>query len=240
MSKEVDAKGQVWFEQEGNRIKLGLTRNFLSTVLEECWHIIPAYREKIVKGAPLLTIETNDSLISVLSPVSGRVRGWEQRACDFPDQLSEDDTLITVDDGKEVMTSDINVVFSDAPAISAATWNPAVAAHIGGVRGRQQITDPGRSDAWNAAILPTLQEREAATVRLRQQGIIADAPDIPNVRPQDVLDELGIDAVAGMDRGVLVRHLDALSRGGTNTGAVNREVARLREANPIRDATRGA
>lgn len=183
MSKEVDAKGQVWFETAGTRTRLGLTRNFLSTVMEECWHIIPAYRERVVKGAPLLTIETNDSLISVLSPVSGRVRAWEQRACDFPDQLSEDDVLIEVDDGK-----------SEAPAPPSEEERVAA---------RNRLIDAGVLQPITTSAVERQIRAFIADPNTAQEWV-ADIPIPPRGRARDILDELGVEPL--INRNALITH----------------------------------
>ncbi len=95
MTKEVDAKNQIWFEKEGKVVRLGLTRNFLDT-LTECWHILPSNMKQIKQRAPLLTIESNDGLISLLSPVTGNLQNWDNKAANFPEKLTEDDVIVTL------------------------------------------------------------------------------------------------------------------------------------------------
>ncbi len=95
MTKEVDVKNQIWFEKDGKVIRLGLTRNFLET-LTECWHILPSNMKQIKQKAPLLTIESNDGLISLLSPVTGNLYNWDNKAANFPEKLTEEDVIVTL------------------------------------------------------------------------------------------------------------------------------------------------
>lgn len=95
MTKEVDAQNQIWFEKDGKIVRLGLTRNFLET-LTECWHILPSNMKKIKQKAPLLTIESNDGLISLLSPVTGYLQNWDNKAANFPEKLTEADVIVTL------------------------------------------------------------------------------------------------------------------------------------------------
>ncbi len=95
MSKLTDSLNQIWYEQEGRQIKVGLTSDFLNQ-LDECWHILPAHSHHIKEKSPLLTVETNDGLMSILSPVSGNVLRWETRATNFPDKLTSNDIILVL------------------------------------------------------------------------------------------------------------------------------------------------
>ncbi len=95
MSKQVDAKNQIWYEQDGKYVRMGLTRSFLDT-LDECWHILPSNMTAIKMKAPLLTIESNDGLISLLSPVTGNLSNWDSKAANFPEKLTEEDVIVTL------------------------------------------------------------------------------------------------------------------------------------------------
>lgn len=91
--KQTDKLGQIWYETSGENTKIGLTRSFLDT-LDECWHILPPASRQIRMRAPLFTVETNDSLVSVLSPVAGNFLNWNERATNFPDKLRDTDVII--------------------------------------------------------------------------------------------------------------------------------------------------
>lgn len=91
--KQNNKLNQIWYEVSGANIKMGLTRSFLDQ-LDECWHILPPMGRQIKMKAPLFTVETNDSLVSVLSPVAGNFLTWNDRATNFPDKLTESDVLI--------------------------------------------------------------------------------------------------------------------------------------------------
>lgn len=84
---------QIWYKTDGDTIRMGLTRSFLDQ-LDECWHILPPNGRIIKEKSPLFTIETNDSLVSVLSPVAGNFLSWNDRATNFPDKLTDMDVLI--------------------------------------------------------------------------------------------------------------------------------------------------
>lgn len=100
MSKITNALNQIWYEKNGDVILMGLTRSFLDT-LDECLHIIPTSGVSVKEKSPLFTVETNDCLVSILSPVSGSFLSWNDRATNFPDKLTESDVIIRLS-SKEV------------------------------------------------------------------------------------------------------------------------------------------
>lgn len=91
MAKVVHEK--IWCETQGTVTKIGFNQSFLDT-LEECWHILPANLEKIKVKSPLCTVESNDSLISILSPIGGNFMTWNEKATNFPDKLTENDIVM--------------------------------------------------------------------------------------------------------------------------------------------------
>jgi hypothetical protein len=93
MTKQVNHKNQIWFEQQDNVVKVGFTKSFLEK-LEQCWHILPANMGRFREHSPLMVIETNDALISVKSPVSANFSQWSDKAQNFPDQLTEEDVVL--------------------------------------------------------------------------------------------------------------------------------------------------
>ncbi len=92
---DTDAKNQIWYTQEKNMITVGFTKSFLDS-LDECWHILPACNKKFTKKAPLLTIETNDSLLSILSPFEGHFMSFNTKASNFPEKIVETDVIIEI------------------------------------------------------------------------------------------------------------------------------------------------
>jgi glycine cleavage system H lipoate-binding protein len=102
MTKVVDSRNQIWHEVNGERVTIGLTRSFLDT-LDECWHILPG-GSTIKAKAPLMTIETNDSLVSILSPVAGSFVDFNPNATNFPDKLTENDVVMTITTGRQART----------------------------------------------------------------------------------------------------------------------------------------
>lgn len=95
MTKQYDSKNQIWFKQEDNTVKIGFTKSFLEG-MDQCWHILPANLSKFRSKSPLLTVETNDSLISIMSPVSGNFMQYSDKAQNFPDKLTEDDVVVEI------------------------------------------------------------------------------------------------------------------------------------------------
>lgn len=97
--REIDSKNQIWFMKDGGVTKIGLTKSFLDS-LDGCWQIMPANMVVFKKKAPLLTVETNDTLISIMSPVAGNMLHFNEDALDFPDQLEEDTIILELHDGE--------------------------------------------------------------------------------------------------------------------------------------------
>jgi hypothetical protein len=95
MTKQVNHKNQIWFEQQDNVVKVGFTKSFLEG-LDQCWHILPANMGRFREHSPLMVIETNDALVSVKSPVSAHFSQWSDKAQNFPDQLTEDDVVLEI------------------------------------------------------------------------------------------------------------------------------------------------
>ena len=95
MPKVVNDLNQIWVEQDNELVKIGFTRNFLDT-LDQCWHILPANNKKFKSKMPLMTVETNDGLVSILSPVDGFLQEFAHKAQDFPDRLTEDDVILRI------------------------------------------------------------------------------------------------------------------------------------------------
>ncbi len=91
--RKVDAKNQIWYTQDGEVVKLGLTKSFIDS-LDQCWHILPANTEQVRKKSPLFVVETNDSMISIMSPLEGYVNMYNMDAQDFPDRLDENTVLM--------------------------------------------------------------------------------------------------------------------------------------------------
>lgn len=127
--KKIDAKNQLWYIENGSLVQVGLTRSFLD-ILDECWHIFPANTTSITAKAPLLTVETNDGLVSLASPVTGHVVNWDMKAANFPDKLTEDDIILTLStDKKTKQVEPINPMSWMEFAVPAATARRAVYAN---------------------------------------------------------------------------------------------------------------
>jgi glycine cleavage system H lipoate-binding protein len=96
MPKVVNDLNQIWVESDGGEhVKIGFTRDFLQQ-LDQCWHILPANNSRFKKQMPLMTVETNDGLVSILSPVTGYLQNFDRKAQDFPDKLTEEDVILSI------------------------------------------------------------------------------------------------------------------------------------------------
>lgn len=146
--KVVNDKNQIWHEVDGPKIRIGLTNSFLGT-LEECWHILPAGEGTFKKLSPLMTIETNDCLVSILSPVSGNFLNWNTTAANFPDRLTENDVVLTLTSEK---------VAKAAPPQEAATPQALSANPF--------APNSAQWRAWN-----NIQRERTQQEQLRQMGI---------------------------------------------------------------------
>lgn len=99
MTRQTNDRNQIWFEKEGQVTKIGFTQEFLNS-LDQCWHILPANMERFREKSPLLTVETNDALISILSPVTGSFMNFTTKAQDFPNKLTTNDVVLEVTEGQ--------------------------------------------------------------------------------------------------------------------------------------------
>lgn len=119
MSKMTNSLNQLWYQKDGDVFNMGLTRNFLES-LDECWHILPTNISRVKEKSPLFTIETNDSLLSILSPVAGNFLNWNDRATNFPDKLTETDVIIKLST-KEIVKAEPLAGLDDEVEIARLT-----------------------------------------------------------------------------------------------------------------------
>jgi glycine cleavage system H lipoate-binding protein len=91
--RKYNSKNQIWYDESDESVRIGFTQSFLDT-LDQCWHILPSNTEKFKLKAPLLTVETNDALISIMSPVAGNFMNYSDKAQNFPDRLIESDVIM--------------------------------------------------------------------------------------------------------------------------------------------------
>lgn len=97
MPRQTNEANQIWYEKNGEVTNIGFTNEFLNT-LDQCWHILPSNLEKFKVKSPLLTIETNDALLSIVSPVSGNFMEFSNKAQNFPNKLTENDVVLSITD----------------------------------------------------------------------------------------------------------------------------------------------
>jgi glycine cleavage system H lipoate-binding protein len=141
MTRQVDSKNQIWFEKQEQVTTIGFTQTFLNS-LDQCWHILPANTEKFREKSPLLTVETNDALVSILSPVSGSFLEFTAKAQNFPNKLTEGDVIIKLSDRAPVRPDRdrvvLNVAAQHAAAGGFARWGNAEAAPQVGAEPQRQ------------------------------------------------------------------------------------------------------
>jgi glycine cleavage system H lipoate-binding protein len=93
--KQVTACGKLWYREEDKKVSIGFMPGFLEQV-RECWHVTPAALKRVNEKSPLLSVETDDALFSVHSPVSGEIYTFNDKASNFPDQLTEEDVVCVI------------------------------------------------------------------------------------------------------------------------------------------------
>lgn len=96
--KLVSKDGRTWFQKnKEGKTEIGFTNDFLRD-LDECWHIMAgaSSRVSIKEAQPLCSVETNDGLFSVASPVSGVISFFNTRAMNFPDKITSDEVIAVV------------------------------------------------------------------------------------------------------------------------------------------------
>jgi len=95
---EIDKSGRIWYLKEKDAlIRIGLTQSTIDEIREECWHILPNFRAKPLKeGVPLFSFETNDRLVSVITPFAGYLVDFSDKAQNDPQMLTEDEPIATI------------------------------------------------------------------------------------------------------------------------------------------------
>lgn len=102
MTRHVDPSNRFWWETNGNKTSVGFTPMMLEK-MQECFHIVPGkQRGPVREKGPLMSVECLEGLFSIPSPVSGMITFFEPKAMNFPDQLTEEDTVCIITDTKEV------------------------------------------------------------------------------------------------------------------------------------------
>lgn len=96
MSGERVVRDKIWYVDDGKLVKIGFNRDFLVGLQAECWHIMPANTKSVKEKAPLVTVENNEEMYSIPSPVSGYVMEFSQKASNFPDKLVETDVVVKI------------------------------------------------------------------------------------------------------------------------------------------------
>lgn len=96
--KIVSKDGNTWHQKNAaGTIDVGFTKQLIQA-LEECWHILPAASNKVTikVDQPLCSVETNDGLFAVTSPVGGVISFFDNRAINFPDKIGEETIIAQV------------------------------------------------------------------------------------------------------------------------------------------------
>lgn len=204
VDQKTDAKNQIWYTKKDSKTSIGFTKEFINQI-KECWHVVPTITHGLIKeSSPLFAIETNDNFFSVRSPTSGSIITFNDKASNFPDQLTADDVICVIDEKEQPVKKKPAVTvtpgrFVDggvANAPIARDWGAltdALAEQANAMQARQavpppitpvrndEIRHPGEGmDAW---VLRVTNQREARARATRN----AAAPQ-PRVRPQFIWD----------------------------------------------------
>jgi hypothetical protein len=95
--------GNIWIDSgEKGKIKIGFTKDYLETKLQECFHVLPADNFQVKDRGPLMVLETNDGLETIYSPANGRIIFFADKAKNFPDRLVEEDVVVEIEVPKPV------------------------------------------------------------------------------------------------------------------------------------------
>ena len=86
----------IWVQEGKGTVDIGFTQLFIDRILGECYHITQASSVMMTKDRAMLTIETNEGLKVIRSPVTGTVSYFNTHARDFPDRLTEDSVVISI------------------------------------------------------------------------------------------------------------------------------------------------
>lgn len=87
----------VWSEVHADKsITIGFTKKCIEEMLPECFHVMQADATTIREKGPMLVLETNDGLESIKSPFTGKISYFNSKARNYPDKLTETDTILTI------------------------------------------------------------------------------------------------------------------------------------------------
>lgn len=180
-----DAKNQIWFTKKGEQTDVGFTPSFLD-IIREAWHVLPTTKGSVAEKSPLLSIETNEGLFSIPAPASGAIISFNDKARNFPDQLTADDVICTIGKAKpKAAAAPTHEVWMDELAAPAQPGN----------------TRTGRANGFDAAPLPPrpprAAERRVVEARTQVRGwdvhpfvledeVAQTAPQPPQRMPDDV------------------------------------------------------
>lgn len=104
--KTISKDGNTWHQKNAaGTIDVGFTKQLIQA-LEECWHILPAASNKVTikVDQPLCSVETNDGLFAVTSPVDGVISFFDNRAINFPDKIGEETIIAQISANAETET----------------------------------------------------------------------------------------------------------------------------------------
>lgn len=218
MSKLTNALNQIWYEQDGKQVKVGLTRDFLAQ-LEECWHILPGHNRTIKAKSPLFTMETNDGLIPVLAPISGSVVSWDAKATNFPDKLTENDVIMVLTSEKlarkeeddvvanpAIMTRGVGGFFANVPLPSTTTTaRGTITPTMGGTMIWDDVEPPRAPRAPRAPATAFAAPNTAGGVTWQDRHIFALVRAGRGEDARTTADTWGIDWAAAVERVEAVR-----------------------------------
>lgn len=176
---EIDKSGRIWYlKEKGDLIRIGLTQSTIDEIREECWHILPNFRAKPLKeGVPLFSFETNDRLVSVITPFAGYLVDFSDKAQNDPQMLTEDEPIATISTKapKQKQAKEItNIIWDDLRPmpilpVDAIPTPPAVGPITSSRRGRHNFFVNGTNDEIRMnqrAILQAMSRRNTIATGL--------------------------------------------------------------------------
>lgn len=196
MPREYNKKHQIWYETEGDVVKVGFTTNFL-TEMAECWHIVPSTNGEVREKSPLMAVETNDCLLSIQSPASGMVQEFNPKALNFPDRLTSDDIILMINKKAVAVQEEVAPVVQDRWVLPQAVlrgndpidWGALTTAAplrgLGDTRVAPVPADPLRTlrnEANRVRRDQMIRDFEAMQAAQQQQVMVAPAPTAPTAR----------------------------------------------------------
>lgn len=163
--------GNVWSRvHEDKSITVGFNQSFINETLQECFHVMQAENSVVRERGPLMVLETNDGLESIKSPFAGRITYFNPKARNFPDKITEEDTILTLLPPGVEPTKKKATKKSAADVFAQQLWTTVVPVTFGSTLGTTATLDTGTFNQSvrqaQASLEAENREREEIQARL--------------------------------------------------------------------------